>query len=142
LTIYVDSSFLVSNYIQDVHSAEATRRMGQHPSVWITQLTGSEMANALFRYVFRGNFSLAEVHKYWGEFESDCAMGVWSQTDLPAEIWGISIGLARNFGPTLGVRTLDSLHVACALELHAKKFWTFDERQAKLAEAVGLDTSA
>jgi len=41
---------------------------------------------------------------------------------------------------TLGVRTLDSLHVACALEKKAKRFWTFDERHAKLAEAVGLST--
>ena len=51
------------------------------------------------------------------------------------------VDLARRYGPTLGVRTLDSLHVACALELGADKFWTFDERQAKLAEAVGLDVS-
>jgi predicted nucleic acid-binding protein len=40
------------------------------------------------------------------------------------------------------VRTLDSLHVACALELKAERFWTFDDRQARLAEVVGLDTSA
>ena len=50
--------------------------------------------------------------------------------------------LAEMHGSTLGARTLDSLHVACALELNAQKFWTFDDRQAKLAEAVGLDTSA
>jgi predicted nucleic acid-binding protein len=43
---------------------------------------------------------------------------------------------------TLGVRTLDSLHVACALELKVQKFWTFDDRQARLAQAIGLDTSA
>jgi hypothetical protein len=31
-----------------------------------------------------------------------------------------------------GVRTLDSLqHVACALELKAERFWTFDDRQLK-----------
>jgi predicted nucleic acid-binding protein len=36
------------------------------------------------------------------------------------------------------VRTLDSLHVASALELKADRFWTFDERQAKLAKVVGL----
>jgi predicted nucleic acid-binding protein len=40
------------------------------------------------------------------------------------------------------VRTLDSLHVACALELKAERFWTFDDRQVRLAEAVGLDTTA
>ena len=37
-------------------------------------------------------------------------------------------------------RTLDTLHVACALELKAEHFWTFDERQAKLALAEGLKT--
>jgi len=39
------------------------------------------------------------------------------------------------------VRTLDSLHVACALELKAERFWTFDERQAKLARVEGLKTT-
>jgi len=37
--------------------------------------------------------------------------------------------------------TLDTLHVASALELGAERFWTFDERQAKLARAVGLKVS-
>lgn len=55
--------------------------------------------------------------------------------------WETGVDLARRFGPTLGVCTLESLHVACALELKARSFWTFDQRQAKLAEAVGLDTT-
>jgi predicted nucleic acid-binding protein len=49
--------------------------------------------------------------------------------------------LARRYGPKLGMRTLDTLRVACALELKAERFWTFDERQAKLAKAGGLKTS-
>jgi hypothetical protein len=32
------------------------------------------------------------------------------------------------------------LHLASALELKASSFWTFDERQARLARAVGLNT--
>jgi len=31
--------------------------------------------------------------------------------------------------------------VACALELKAERFWTFDERQAKPAKAQGMKTS-
>ena len=38
--------------------------------------------------------------------------------------------LARRHVARLGGRTLDTLHVASALELKAKQFWTFDERQA------------
>jgi predicted nucleic acid-binding protein len=142
LTIYADSSFLVSIYIQDIHSTEAVRRMGPGPSVWTTNLSQSEVANALFRYAFRGNLSLAEAQKHWVEFKQDSLKGVWIHADLPDEIWETSIGLARKFGPRLGVRTLDTLHVACALELRADKFWTFDERQGKLARAAGLDTTA
>jgi predicted nucleic acid-binding protein len=67
---------------------------------------------------------------------------VWKVIPFPSAAWETSIHLARKYGPTLGVRTLDSLHVACALELKAQKFWTFDDRQARLAEAVGLDTTA
>jgi len=50
-------------------------------------------------------------------------------------------GLGRRYGPQLGTRTVDTLHVACALELKAERFWTFDERQAKLARARGLKIS-
>ncbi len=78
----------------------------------------------------------------WDYFEQDCIAGVWILVDLPERIWETGIGLARLYGPTLGVRTLDSLHVACAMELKAQKFWTFDERQARLAEAAGLDITA
>jgi predicted nucleic acid-binding protein len=35
-------------------------------------------------------------------------------------------------------RSLDTLHVAAALELGCKRFVTFDARQARLAEAAGL----
>jgi predicted nucleic acid-binding protein len=142
LTIYADSSFLVSNYVQDIHSAEAVRRMSQGPSVWTTHLSQSEVANALYRYAFRGALSLVEAQKYWSEFRQDSLKGVWIHADLPSEIWETSIGLAQRFGATLGGRTLDTLHVACALELKSSKFWTFDDRQAKLAQAVGLDTTA
>jgi len=30
---------------------------------------------------------------------------------------------------------------ACALELKAERFWTFDERQAKLAKAQSMKTT-
>ena len=38
----------------------------------------------------------------------------------------------------LGTRALDVLHVASANVLGCRRFVTYDERQAKLAHAVGL----
>lgn len=141
MTIYADSSFLVSGYIQDTHSEEVIRRMGLSPSVWVTPLNRSELAHAVEQYVFRGKLAQFEAERAWGEFEQDCGLGVWVRTDLPEGTWETCVDLARRYGASLGVRTLDSLHVACALKLKAERFWTFDERQARLACAVGLDTS-
>jgi predicted nucleic acid-binding protein len=142
LTIYADSSVLVSSYIDDTHSAEADRRMASSPEVWLTPLNRAELAHAIHQYVFRGKLTALEAQQAWRNFQQDCAQGVWIPINLPEKTWETSIELARNHGPTLGVRTLDSLHVACALELKAQRFWTFDERQSRLAEAVGLDTSS
>ena len=73
-------------------------------------------------------------------FNLDSTTGSWINVSLPEKAFETCAALAHRHVATLGGRTLDSLHVACALELKAERFWTFDERQARLAEAVGLDT--
>ena len=142
MTTYADSSFVVPIYAKDVHTSESLRRMSSRPFVWLTPFNRTELAHSLNRQVFRTRISAFEAQLAWAVFERDCAQGIWIPVSLPERTWETSIDLARKHGPTLGVRTLDSLHVACALELKAQRFWTFDERQARLAEAVGLDTKA
>ena len=46
--------------------------------------------------------------------------------------------LSESFTERLGSRSLDILHVAAALELHADVFLTCDRNQAALAKAAGL----
>jgi predicted nucleic acid-binding protein len=141
LKTYADSSFITSIYILDAHFAEATRRMSLSPLLSVSPFNRTEFAHAIQQHVYWKKLSEADANRAWSEFEDDCAAGVWQLTDIPARTWETSIDLACRFGPTLGVRTLDSLHVACALELKATRFWTFDDRQARLAEAAGLDTT-
>jgi predicted nucleic acid-binding protein len=142
LNAYVDSSFLVSSYITDAHSTRVDQRMALGFSIWITPFNHAELANAIYQQVFLKRLTLVEAQKVWGEFQRDYLSGLWTPVEFPRRAWETCAGLARQYTPTLGVRTLDSLHVACALELKAERFWTFDERQARLAEAVGLETRA
>jgi len=142
LSAYVDSSFLVSSYITDQHSMRVDRCMASSPSVWFTEFNRAELASAISQQVFLKRLTPADAARVWSDFQRDCADGVWTRVEFPYRSWETCIDLARRHGPALGVRTLHSLHVACALELQAQKFWTFDERQARLAEAVGLDTSS
>lgn len=141
MTIYIDTSFLVSHYLENAHSLEADRRIAQRPLVFLTPFHLAELANAAFQQVFRARISTLEAQLALKNFEQDCAAGVWVKAGLPEMAFETCADLARRHVGKLGVRTLDSLHVACALELRAERFWTFDDRQARLAEAVGLDTN-
>lgn len=139
--IYPDTSFLFSRYLTDSHSVEVDRRMAARPSIIVTTFHRAELANAIFQWVFRGKTSLLEAELAFADFEADCTLGVWQLIGVPEMAYNICAKLARQHAPILGVRTLDTLHVAAALELKATRFWTFDDRQAKLAEAEGLTTS-
>jgi len=138
LTTYVDSSFVVSLYVTDSHSVDSRHRIQTVPTVWWTPLHSAEWAHAIAQQVLRGSLSLPEAQQVSRQLEDDRAAGPWLEVGLPDHAFDLCADLARRYGPKLGVRTLDSLHVACALELKAEQFWTFDDRQAKLAKAEGL----
>jgi predicted nucleic acid-binding protein len=140
LKTYVDTSFIVSLYVTDSHSIDSRQRVQTLSTVWWTPLHSAEWAHAIAQQVFRGTLSPSEAREMYRQLEDDRTDGPWLEVGLPDRALDLCADLARRYGRKLGVRTLDSLHVACALELKAEGFWTFDERQAKLAKAEGLKT--
>jgi predicted nucleic acid-binding protein len=140
LSVYLDSSFVVSLYLTDSHSPDARQRVQAALPYALTPLHLAEWAHALGQHEFRGLLTPEMARAMYAQFVADQASGLWSATGLPDHAFELCADLARRYSPKLGIRTLDSLHVACALELKADRFWTFDERQAKLAKAQGLKT--
>jgi predicted nucleic acid-binding protein len=138
LTVYADSSFFVSLYVQDTRSAAALELVKTKPSLRFSPLHFAECFHAIAQQVFYRNISEAVARNLYRQIKDDLSAGLWIECSIPENAFDLCADLARRHGPKLGVRTLDSLHVACALELGAKRFWTFDERQAKLAKAEGL----
>lgn len=138
MSIYADSSFVVSLYLLDRHSAEAQRRMASKPLLWLTPLHVAEWTHAIEQHVFQSQLSLREAQQVYSDFERDRAAGLWAEVNLPDMAFEVCAQLARCHVARLGSRMLDTLHVASALELKAERFWTFDERQRKLATAEGL----
>jgi predicted nucleic acid-binding protein len=141
LSTYADSSFFVSLYVSDRHSQEVKSRIARHPQLWFTPLHLAEWTHAIEQHVFRGAMSTATARQTYQDFERDREAGLWLEVDLPEEAIVNCVDLARKYVSRTGTRTLDTLHVAAAIELGAKDFWTFDERQAKLAKAAGLKIS-
>lgn len=141
MTVYADTSFVVSLYVTDRHSGESRQRVQTVPRLWFTPLNHAEWSHAIALLVFRNQMTLSEAQEMHRQLENDLIGGPWVRTEMPDQAFDLCADLARRCGSKLGVRTLDSLHVASALELKSERFWTFDDRQAKLAKAVGLKIS-
>lgn len=138
MIVYVDTSFFVSLYVQDVHSPKAWALMNSKPVISLTPLHSAEFFHAIARQVFVCRITRSDANSVYDDFRRDKNAGLWFEAPLPERSLEMCEELGRRYGQTIGIRTLDSLHVACALELKAERFWTYDERQAKLARAEGL----
>jgi predicted nucleic acid-binding protein len=140
LSVYADTSLFVSLYLTDRHTVEVERRLASRPILWMTPLHVAEWTHAVEQHVFRKAISRSDADLFLKRFNDHRARGLWRETALPEGVFEVCAQLGQRFGAQLGVGTLDSLQVAAALELKAERFWTFDQRQEKLAKAAGLKT--
>lgn len=139
--IYCDSSFLTSLYVSSDLFNPHARKAASRFSVPIpyTLLNELEFFNALQRGL--GSRSLDQTSYDWilRDVTTDEANGLLERTSVnQIKLYEQARALSKRHTPRLGCRSLDILHVASALILGAKKFASFDLRQRKLAQAVGL----
>ncbi|HZC21865.1 MAG TPA: type II toxin-antitoxin system VapC family toxin [Candidatus Binatia bacterium] len=135
---YADTSLLVSLYLEDSHSHIADQMLQTWMECFLTPLHRAEWFHAIAQHIFRGSLTETNAGELHSLFAHDTRTGPWREVAIPENAIDLCADLGRRYGPKLGVRTLDTLHVACAIELKATRFCTFDDRQAKLAKAQGL----
>ncbi len=141
MVTFADTGFLASLYLQESTSA-AARAAVRADAVRLpfTTLVELELRNAFNRAVHRQRITVAERHALWRDVEADIARGFLVPTGLPAAAWHERTRILSDLHtPATGARTLDLLHVAAALILKADLFFSFDERQRKVAAAEGLE---
>jgi len=115
LTIYADTSFFVSLYLTDRHTAEVERRLRSRPSLWMTPLHVAEWTHAIEQHVFRKAISRSEADRLLQRFREHRAQNLWREAALPDRAFEVCAQLAHRHAARLGIRTLDTLHVASAL---------------------------
>jgi predicted nucleic acid-binding protein len=139
LSVYADTSFVVSLYVPDANSGRAAARMKDALlPILLTPLGELELVNALYLRVFRKELAPSKVNAARALFGRDIADGIFQLRTFPPAVYDRSKLIARKHTPRLGTRTLDLLHVASALTLNANTFYTFDRNQEKLAKSEGL----
>ncbi len=139
MSTYADTSFIASLYLLDAHSRRAAGRMKNASlPILMTPLGELELLNALSLRLFRKELELPAIEGAYALFEADLVEGVVQRAPLPSDAYEQAARIAQRHTPRLGTRTLDVLHVASALTLSARTFYTFDRRQRVLAKREGL----
>jgi hypothetical protein len=138
--VYVDPSALLCLYIHQEGSREMAKwRHRATGAISVTHHGRAELVNSVGLALFQERLEPEDAFNSWQNIENDFHGGELVQPDI---LWRAALNraaeLSRSHTPKLGTRSLDVLHVSCALELGRRYFLSFDDRQKALAEAVGL----
>ena len=105
----------------------------------VTRFGRAEIVNSVQLAVHRQEIDERLAQSTIADFDVDVREGRLTVVDV---LWRRTLDLAAELSTlhtaALGTRTLDVLHVATAVTLEARRFVSYDQRQATLAKAVGL----
>jgi predicted nucleic acid-binding protein len=137
---YPDSSFLVSLHRADAHQAAARLFVARTASsLAFTPLHRLEVRNALRNAVSFGDMQKSDCLLAFRQIDEDLRDRILIHTAAEwTNVFRRADELGEQYAGRGGQRTIDLLHVALALECAADTFLSFDRRQRRLAEGVGL----
>lgn len=137
--IYLDTSALLKLYIREQDS-EAVQAcvMAQDDPLAVWELQQVELINAFRLKVFWGDITNKQADQGIALFDQRMRRGQYFFPEIDrAELMTTFRSLSRQTSQ-FGCRTMDILHVACALQLSPRQFISFDERQRRLATHAKL----
>jgi predicted nucleic acid-binding protein len=140
--IYLDTGCLLKLYYPEPESVRVAAIVQGKPIIY-NQLHELELANALQLKLFLRNATAGQVAAARSLVASDLTAGVlvpggggWDG------VFKEAVALAERYTSTIGCRSLDILHCTAAKVVGAAEFVSTDERQKKLAVAMGLHLTA
>ncbi len=137
--LYLDTSALLKLHIRESGSVEVQQWVtAQDDPLPVWEIQEMELTNALRLKVFWGELTEAEAEAQIVHVRDRKRRGLYfhpeiHRSDLMDTFRRLSTATMR-----LGCRTIDVLHVACALQLAPAAFVSFDTRRCTLAREAGL----
>lgn len=140
--IFLDTSALVRRYDRSEPGASRVRAIcapARAHTLLLARVASVEVASALSRKVRDGSIGADDSSRLWRLFRAH-----WRDQYQVVAITENAYTQAERVLFRSSIRTLDALHVACALVVAAQapeiglEFWTADRQQAQAARTEGL----
>lgn len=135
--VYFDTSALAKWYLNESHSEAVEKYIRKCGPVGISDLTVVEMRSLLARRRREKEIDAAMESRVFATFEEDIRQGFLECHPLSVTAAAGAANLISIL-PDVPLRTLDSLHLAIALEWGAKTLATFDAVMAEAARKMGI----
>lgn len=137
---YYDTGILLKLYLNEADSTPVRQFVVEEGrALLVHAFHQAEMISAIQLKVFRQDCSRVQARSTLEHIESDRRENVLIETTIDwNQAWPMCFELSRNYSQFTGCRTLDTLHLACALITESEQFVTSDERQIRMAKKVGL----
>ena len=137
---YFDTGVLLKLYLPEPRAAEAVAFVNTSPGKPpVSQLHELEMRSALRQKAGRGELTQTECDALIAQVHADLTEGGIERVTVSwPDVFATAEALSAAHGIGTLCRSLDTLHVASALEPRATEFCTFDLRQSRMAAAAGL----
>ncbi|MFT5471415.1 MAG: putative nucleic acid-binding protein [Verrucomicrobiales bacterium] len=137
---YFDTSLLFNVYVpQATGTQNAVNLLQSAAPVVLTDYGFTELRNALRLARFRGQITDVELESSLSRLEQHLTIGLydwrdpdWSQVYQRAEQIGDQVTV------DVGIRSMDLIHLAVAMETGATDFYSADQRQCDGAEKIGM----
>jgi len=138
--LYLDTSALLKLYIREEGSDAVQEKIAsQDLPLPIWEIQEAELINALRLKTFWKEITTTQAEAQLELFQKRRRQGLYFFPDIDRpDLMGTFRQLSAAT-PSLGCRTIDILHVACAVEIDATEFLTFGQSQRSLALHAGLN---
>ncbi len=138
--IYLDTSAFLKLYVREADSELVqdlvTRQMEPLP-VWEFQQL--EIYNAMQLKVFWNEISPDDARRLLDLFDQRMRRGQYFCPHIDRAELMMTFRSLTKLTPETGCRTMDILHVACAMQISPESFISFDQRQLNLARKAKLN---
>ncbi len=137
--IYLDTSAFIKLYFLEDGSEYVQRCvMEQDHPLPFWEIQEMELTNACRLKAFWGDISTAEANAQIERMASRLHRGQYFVPEIDRGALMNAFRMLSHQTPQFGCRSMDILHVACALQLLPRWFISYDHRQRALANHAGL----
>lgn len=133
MRVYFDSSSFAKRFIDELGSDAVEEICTKATALGLSIFCVSEIVSALNRRQRKNSITQSQYKKAKGRLIEDVRDA--DLVNLTTSVISSSLAILER----TPVRTLDALHIACALEWKAELFVSSDNRQIKAAKQAGLN---